>query len=81
MKVPAGTQSGKVFRLREKGLKSPQQEGVGDLLVTVRVEIPTDLNSKQKKLLEEFEALSQEANTPEVSKFMNKMKNLFARKK
>ncbi len=81
MKVPAGTQSGKVFRLREKGLKSPQQEGTGDLMVTVRVETPSDLNSKQKKLLEEFETLSSESNTPEVSKFIDKMKNLFARKK
>lgn len=81
MKVPAGTQSGKTFRLREKGLKHPQEERVGDLLVTVIVETPTDLNSKQKKLLEEFAALSEEANTPQISKFMNKMKNFFARKK
>ena len=81
MKVPAGTQSGKVFRLREKGLKDPQHGGTGDLLVTVTVEIPADLNGKQKKLLEEFEAMNQENNTPRIHKFMNKMKNLFARKK
>ncbi len=81
MKVPSGTQSGKVFRLKEKGLKDPQNSTVGDLLVTVTVETPTDLNSKQKKLLEEFEALSAEGNTPEISKFLHKMKNLFARKK
>ncbi|HTC21210.1 MAG TPA: molecular chaperone DnaJ, partial [bacterium] len=81
MKIPAGTQSQKVFRLREKGLKSPQSSDIGDLLVTVTVETPTDLNSKQKKLLEEFEALSNESNTPEISKFMSKMKNLFVRKK
>jgi molecular chaperone DnaJ len=81
MKVPAGTQSGKVFRLREKGLKSPQHSGVGDLLVTVHVETPADLNSKQRKLLEEFAALSQEENNPEASKFTQKMKNLFTKKK
>ncbi len=81
MKIPAGTQSGKVFRLREKGLKDPQQNGVGDLLVTLVVETPTDLNARQKKLLEEFEAISGENNRPEVSKFLHKMKNLFARKK
>ena len=81
MKVPAGTQSGKVFRLKEKGLKDPQHEGIGDLLVTMTVETPVELNSKQKKLLEEFEALSGESNTPEISKFMSKLKNLFARKK
>ncbi len=81
MKVPSGTQSGKIFRLREKGMKDPQSSGVGDLLVTVTVETPTDLNSKQKKMLEDFQAISAENNTPEISKFMNKMKNLFARKK
>ncbi len=81
MKIPAGTQSGKVFRLREKGLRTPQSSEVGDLLTTVVVETPTELNARQKKLLEEFEALSQEGNTPEVHKFMAKMKNLFTRKK
>lgn len=81
MKIPAGTQSGKVFRLREKGLKDPQHSGIGDLLVTVIVETPTDLSSKQKKLLEEFETLSGESNTPEVARFIQKMKNLFVRKK
>lgn len=81
MKVPAGTQSGKVFRLKEKGMRNPQEEGIGDLLVTVTVETPEDLNAKQKKLLEEFAALTEENNTPQITKFMNKMKNLFARKK
>jgi molecular chaperone DnaJ len=81
MKVPAGTQSGKVFRLREKGLKSPQRSGVGDLLVTVHVETPTDLNSKQRKLLEEFAASTLEENQPESTKFLNKMRNLFTKKK
>jgi len=75
------SRSGKVFRLREKGLKDPQHEGVGDLLVTVLVETPSDLNSKQKKLLEEFAALTEESNTPQISKFMGKVKNLFTRKK
>ena len=80
MKIPAGTQSGKVFRLREKGLKDPQREGIGDLLVTVTVETPSDLNSKQKKLLEEFATLIEESNTPQIAKFLDKVKNLFARK-
>ena len=81
MKIPAGTQSGKVFRLKGKGLKHPQDSSVGDLLVTILVETPTDLNSKQKKILEDFEALSTEENTPAISKFMQKMKHLFTRKK
>lgn len=81
MKVPPGAQSGKVFRLREKGLRDPQRSGVGDLLVTVIVETPTDLNSKQKKLLEEFESLSTGSNTPQIAKFIESMKSLFTRKK
>jgi molecular chaperone DnaJ len=81
MKVPSGTPSGKVFRLRDKGLKNPQTSKVGDLLVTVTVEIPKDLNARQKKLLEEFEALSSENNIPEISKFLQKMKGFFTRKK
>ncbi len=81
MKVPAGTQSGKVFRLREKGMKNPQTEDTGDLMATVVVETPTDLNSKQKKLLEEFQAMTQENNTPQMTKFLHQVKNLFARKK
>lgn len=67
--------------MREKGLKDPQGGGVGDLLVTVVVETPEDLNSKQKKLLEEFETLTVESNTPQISKFIHKMKNLFTWKK
>ncbi len=81
MKVPAGTQSGKVFRLREKGVKHPQHSGMGDLLVTVHVETPTNLSSQQKKILEDFAAATAEGNTPEMAKFLNKMKNLFSRKK
>jgi molecular chaperone DnaJ len=80
MKIPSGTQSGKVFRLKGKGLKNPGDSTVGDLLVTILVETPTDLNAKQKKMLEDFEALSTEANTPAISKFMFKMKQLFKKK-
>ena len=81
MKIPAGTQSGKVFRLKEKGLKNPGDSTTGDLLVTILVETPKDLNAKQKKLLEEFETLSTEENTPAIGRFMEKMKRLFNRKK
>jgi molecular chaperone DnaJ len=81
MKVPAGTQSGKIFRLREKGLRTPHSDEVGDLLVVINVETPLDLNSKQKKILEEFAAATTETNTPQMAKFLSKMKNLFTRKK
>jgi molecular chaperone DnaJ len=52
MKVPAGTPSGKTFRLRGRG--APRRGGRGDLLVTVRVEVPRKLSRSEKRLLEEL---------------------------
>jgi molecular chaperone DnaJ len=57
MKFPAGTQSGRVFRLREKGVPDMKSRGRGDQLVRVIVDIPDGLNSNQKKLIEEFARL------------------------
>lgn len=51
MKIPAGTQSGEVFRIRGKGLPSPHGFGQGDHMVTVRVEIPKRLSGEEKKIL------------------------------
>ncbi len=56
LKVPAGTQSGKIFKLSEKGVPVISGRRRGDHLVTVAVEIPTKLTSRQKELLEEFAA-------------------------
>ena len=58
MKIPAGTQSGKVFRLREKGIPDVHSRGIGDELVRVIVEIPTRLTSEQRRLMEEFSRLT-----------------------
>jgi len=55
LKVPAGTQSGQIFRLRGLGLPSVEHHGHGDLLVKVIVEIPRRLSARQKELLKEFE--------------------------
>jgi molecular chaperone DnaJ len=56
LSVPAGTQSGHVFRLKGKGIKRLDGRGRGDQLVKVRVEIPKSLTAQQKKILREFEA-------------------------
>lgn len=53
-KIPAGTQPGTVFRLKEKGVKRLRRESKGDLYVKVNLEIPTKLNSKQKKAISEM---------------------------
>ena len=54
LKIPAETQTGKLFRLRGKGVKPVRGGSVGDLLVRVEVETPVKLNKQQKGLLEEF---------------------------
>lgn len=56
LKIPEGTQTGRMFRLRGKGVRPVQTSMVGDLLCRVVVQTPTNLNSKQKELLREFQA-------------------------
>ena len=56
IKIPAGTQSGRVFRLREKGIKPVRGGATGDLFCRVVVETPVDLSAGQKDLLRKFES-------------------------
>lgn len=78
MKVPAGTQTGKVFKLREKGMPSTRGYKNGDQLVKVIVEVPVNLNEKQKELLEAFEASLKDKNYKMKKTFFDKLKDLFA---
>jgi molecular chaperone DnaJ len=77
MKIPAGTQSGKVFRLRGKGI--PQLNGYqrGDQHVRVTVEVPEKLSRKQRELLEQFAASEGEDTHPQSKSFFAKVKDLF----
>lgn len=77
LKIPAGTQSGKVFRLRHKGIASLHTGTRGDQQVVVRVETPTKLSDRQKEILEEFAALSGEDTTPLRKNFFSKVKEIF----
>ncbi|MFA6529653.1 MAG: molecular chaperone DnaJ [Patescibacteria group bacterium] len=54
LKIPEGTQSGTIFKLKEKGVTKLNNRGVGDQFIKVIVEIPKNLNKKQKQLLEEL---------------------------
>ena len=54
VKVPAGTQSGAVLRVRERGMPKLHGRGRGDLMVQLKVDVPTDLTARQKELLEEL---------------------------
>jgi molecular chaperone DnaJ len=75
MKIPAGTQGGKIFRLKEKGIPDVHGRGIGDELVKVNVEIPTKLTAEQRKLVEEFARLSGEG--PNKDSFTDKIKRTF----
>lgn len=57
LKIPAGTQSGKVFRLKDKGVPNVHGRGVGDQHIQVKVVTPTNLTTKQKEILREFNEL------------------------
>jgi molecular chaperone DnaJ len=77
MKIPSGTQSGKIFRLRGKGIGRLHDYSRGDELVKVQVEVPTDLTAEQKRLLKEFAKASGEPAGPLSRQFVEKMRRLF----
>ena len=75
--VPEGTQNGAEFRLRGKGVPQVRSSYVGDLIVRVRVEVPTRLSDKQKELLRQFDGASTGKEYKERKTFLDKMKDLF----
>jgi len=77
LKIPAATQSGTTFRVRDKGLPNLRGGRQGDQLVRVQVEVPTTLSSEQRKLLEEFAKISGDANEPTSKSFFEKAKKFF----
>ena len=77
LKIPAGTQSGTTFRLREKGMPSLRGGKQGDQLVRVQVEVPQTLTAEQRKILEEFARVSGDAAEPTSKSFFEKAKKFF----
>ncbi len=78
MRLPPGTQSGKVFRLRGKGLPVFGGYGKGDQFVTVVVEVPQQLNERQRALLAKLaDELDSGQHLPAKHGFLDKLKNLF----
>jgi molecular chaperone DnaJ len=78
LKVPSGTQSGKVFRLKAKGFVDLHGYGRGDQLVRIVVETPRRLSAKQRELLEEFARVSgEDVNHPLSKGFVDKLKEMF----
>lgn len=76
-KVPAGTQSGTVLRLRGKGAPDLRGGGRGDELVRIVVETPRKLTARQRELLEEFARSSGEEVNPLAKGFLDKVKEMF----
>lgn len=77
LKVPAGAQSGQIFKLRGKGIVHVNGRDRGDLLVRLIVEVPSRLNAEQRRKLEEFAALCGEENTPMRKSFFERAKEFF----
>jgi molecular chaperone DnaJ len=77
VKIPAGTQSGQLFKLRGKGIVNVNGRERGDLLARVIVEVPTRLNAEQRQKLEEFASLCGEENTPMRKTFFDRAKEFF----
>ncbi len=77
--VPAGTQSGTVFRMRGKGVPNVEGYGRGDQHVRVVVEVPARLNSDQRKKLQEFAEVCGEDTQPMMKSFLDKAKKWFGK--
>lgn len=78
--IPEGTQSGKTFRLRDKGIRNMRTRDLGDLYLHILIETPVNLTGKQKELLREFEnSIKQggEKHNPKTKGFFERMKNIF----
>ena len=80
IKIPSGTQSGKQFRLKSKGMPFMRGSGYGDLYVQVSTEVPISLNKEQKELLEKFREIENEKSNPSIKKFFQKASNFWKKK-
>jgi molecular chaperone DnaJ len=78
LKIPSATQSGKIFRLKGKGIVDLHGYGRGDQLVKILIETPRRLTARQRELLEEFAKLSgEDVNHPMAKGFVDKLKEMF----
>ena len=81
IRIPAETQSAKVFRLRGKGIRNVRSHAPGDLMVHVIVETPVKLTERQKELLREFGDIAStnaERHNPKAKSWMDKVKDFFS---
>ncbi|MFN0303325.1 MAG: molecular chaperone DnaJ [Burkholderiales bacterium] len=80
IKIPAETQSGKIFRIRGKGVKGLRSQAPGDLMCHVALETPVNLTARQKELLREFETETRihgDRHNPRAKSWMDRVKEFF----
>ncbi|MGE0517259.1 MAG: molecular chaperone DnaJ, partial [Hyphomicrobiaceae bacterium] len=75
--VPAGTETGKQFRIKSKGMPVLRSNVRGDMYIQVEVETPKNLTKRQRELLQEFEKESHKGTSPESSGFFSRIRELF----
>jgi len=75
--IPAGTQSGDMFRLRGRGMPDVRGRGRGDLVVQVHIEVPKDLSPEHKQLLRELARVENSRVSPKRSSFFERLKQYF----
>jgi len=78
IKIPAGSQNGKILRLKGKGMPSLRGGPRGDQLVTIEIEVPKHLSKEQKELLKKYRDLTNASNHPGIEAFFKKAKNFFS---
>jgi molecular chaperone DnaJ len=78
IKVPEGTQSGREFKLRGKGVPHLNSHGKGDLVIEIRVQTPGKLNKQQKELLRQLSETMVVENTPTSRGLFDKVKEIFS---
>ena len=76
-KIPAGTQSGKQFRLKDKGMPMMRNRNYGDLYIRVITEVPVSLSKEQKNLLVQFKKLEDSKTNPTIKSFFEKAKRFW----
>jgi len=81
LKIPAGTQYGNIFRIRNEGLPNINTGRKGDQLVQVTIETPVKLSAKQKELLREFAKTENKTILPKSKRFLEKLKGYFGNNK
>jgi molecular chaperone DnaJ len=77
LEIPAGSQSGELFRLRSRGMPNPRSGAVGDLVVQVYIEVPKRLTPRQEELLRELADVENSHVSPQRKSFFEKLTSYF----